>query len=234
MHRLIVLIAALTLGSSAQPVNNSTRTNAQKETAKPAWRWTVDERIAARHDAAAAADRVRATHPSAGGALRATSASESVDQVDFLSGRDHPELLMSWEIFDHMMRSAYADQPDVRSDYREVRARNLAAVGLSADFWARLEVLSAPYLSDTRQLRDLHKRPVTDAAVRKRISDESESLGVLLCRDRADAMAVARQAFGDKFDRFLYEGVAPSMGIAVTRGGVIPEAREREIERGCR
>src|SRR5436305_2081275 len=88
---------------------------------KPPWDWTVDERLAARHDPIAAAERVRSARRDGRIAAQAVSddgAQSPSDQVDFISGRDHPELLLSWEIFDTMASLAYADDPDARSTYR--------------------------------------------------------------------------------------------------------------------
>ena len=202
---------------------------------KPAWRWTLDERLAARHDPAAAHERLRAREQVSSMAKRGATANLTLpDQVDFISGKEHPELLLPWELFDNMMRMAYADDPEVRSIFREAKSSSLTASGLPPDFWIRLEAISVAYLSDSTQLRDLHKRRVGNAAVHRRIAVQSAGLENLKCRDRADAIAAARHEFGEKFDQFLYTGVAPSMFISIARLGQASQAREREIEGGCR
>ena len=204
---------------------------------KPPWDWTVDERLAARHDPNAAAERVRSARRDGRIAAQAVSddgAQSPSDQVDFISGRDHPELLLSWEIFDTMASLAYADDPDARSTYREAKAPGIAAAGLPVDFWDALQAISSAYLADQSQLRDLHKGAASNPEARRRIEVTTEGLEVLKCRDRAAAIAAARRKFGRSFDRFLYESAVANMFISTARGGLATEARDRETEEGCR
>lgn len=210
---------------------------ASAQSPKPPWRWTLDERLAGRDDVVAAAARLRDARMGEVSSLSksaSTSKQPTLDQFDFISGRTHPELLVPWELFDHMMEMAYADDPEVRSIFREAKRSSLASSGLPADFWDKLEAVSVAYLSDRRQTRDLHKRLVSDPAVKNRIRIQTASLENLKCRDRAMAIAAARQEFGEKFDRFLYEGIAPNMTIAVGRLGRISQTREHEIDGGCK
>lgn len=204
---------------------------------KPAWRWTLDERLAVINDPLAAAERLRVERGRRVSTLAKTAPTANFtpsDLGDFISGRDHPELLLPWQLFDNMMTMAFADDPEVRSDFREEMRPALASSGLPPDFWNRLESLSLAYLSDDRQLRDLHKRRVRDASVQRRIALQSHALENLKCRDRAAAIAAARHDLGEKFDQFLYVGIAPNMSSAVTHLGHITAAREHEIEGGCR
>ncbi len=173
---LFIALTSLTVPSRAQ-------------SPKPPWRWTLDERLSAINDPAAAAERLRVAQGRPGWPLakRAPNANPGPsDQVDFISGRDHPELLLPWELFDHMMKMAYADDPEVRSVFREAKSPALTGSGLA-----------------------------------------------LKCRDRATAIAAARLDLGEKFDQFLYVGIAPNMSIAIARLGQISQAREHEIEIGC-
>lgn len=209
---------------------------ASAQSPKPPWRWTLDERLAGRDDAVAATARLRDGRMGEVSSLAksvSTSKQPTLDQFDFISGRTHPELLVPWELFDHMMDMAYADDPEVRSIFRDAKRSSLESSGLPADFWDKLEAISVAYLSDRKQTRDLHKRAVSDSTVKNRISVQNASLENLKCRDRAAAIAAAHHDFGEKFDRFLYEGIAPNMTIAVGRLGRISPTREHEIERGC-
>lgn len=198
---------------------------------KPAWQWTIDERLTARNDPAAAAERVRS------GKRLSPSMTEvnlpMPDAVDYLSGKDHPELFMPWELFDYMAGMAYADKPEVRSIFREAKTPLIEANGLPADFWTRLEGMATGYLSATRQIRDLHKSTPRAVAVQQRIASQTAALQNLKCRDRAAAIVAARREFGSNFDRFLYQAIAPSMTITIGPEGRISGAREHEIERGC-
>jgi hypothetical protein len=203
---------------------------------KAPWRWTLDERLAGRDNAVAATARLldaRMRESSLLAKTASTSKQPTLDDFDFISGKTHPELFVPWELFDHMMEMAYADDPEVGSNFREARRSSLASSGLPADFWNKLEAISVAYLSDRRQTRDLHKRAVSDSALKNRIRIQTASLETLKCRDRAAAIAPAHQNFGEKFDRFLYEGIAPTMTITVGRSGRISPTREHEIEDGC-
>jgi hypothetical protein len=224
LHVLLIALASLTVPSSAQ-------------SPKPPWRWTLDERLAAINDPAAAAERLRVAQGGRVSSLAKTASTANLapsDQVDFISGRDHPELLLPWELFDHMMTMAYADDPEVRSIFRGAKSSSLTHSGLPVDFWDRLEAVSVAYLSDGRQIRDLHKKVVTDVAVKRRIAIQTHALENLKCRDRAAAIAAARKDFGERFDQFLYTGIAPNMSIAIARLGQITPELEHEIEGGCR
>lgn len=227
MKRWLILFGLMLLEVPTDAARNG------DQAPKPPWQWTLDERFAARHDPAAATERLRVAQTSSLAKTAPTANLPISDQVDFISGKDHPELFLPWELFDNLMTMAYADDPEVRSVFREAKSPSLASSGLPADFWNRLEAISVAYLSDGRQLRDLHKRSVSDAAVKRRIAIQRDGLENLKCRDRAAAIAAARHNFGEKFDQFLYAGVAPSMFISIGRLGQVSQAREREIEGGC-
>src|SRR5260221_14164245 len=193
---LFLLSLGMAMTTLAAPPEHDQATSAtalpHAQSPKPPWRWTLDERLSAINDPAAAAERLRVAQGRPGWprAKRAPNANPGPsDQVDFISGRDHPELLLPWELFDHMMKMAYADDPEVRSVFREAKSPALTGSGLAADFWNRLEAFSVAYLSDVRQLHDLHKRRVSDAAVQRRIELQSAALENLKCRDRAAAIA---------------------------------------------
>src|SRR5947209_10189497 len=170
-----VLLGVLLLGVSTNAATNG------DSAAKPPWRWTLGERLAVRSDPVAAAERLREAHSAqiaSGKKIAVNAAQTPSDQLDFISGREHPELLLPWEIFDHTMAMAYADDVTARTVFREVRDSYLLSSGLPTDFWSRLEILSRPYLSDSTQLHDLHRGAVTDAAVRRRIARETAVLEV--------------------------------------------------------
>src|SRR5258708_23716017 len=117
---------------------------------KPPWRWTLDERLSAINDPAAAAERLRVAQGRPGWPLakRASNANPGPsDQVDFISGRDHPELLLPWELFDNMMTMAYADDTEVRSVFREAKSPCLTGSGFAAAILNILEAFSIANLS---------------------------------------------------------------------------------------
>src|SRR4051794_36431467 len=78
---------------------------------KPAWQWTVDERLAARFDEAARNQRVdeyvaQRTARQGRHAALSTPAAPS-RPTDVIHGSAHPELLMPHEIFTLFTRAAY-------------------------------------------------------------------------------------------------------------------------------
>src|SRR5947208_1284214 len=100
MKRWPLVLVALLISASTYAAN------ATDPATKPAWRWTLDERLAARHDPVAAAVRLlELPAAQAAGRIKSTAAQIAPDQADFISGRKHPELLLPWEIFDYMMTS---------------------------------------------------------------------------------------------------------------------------------
>lgn len=200
------------------------------QAAKQPWQWTLDERLAARYDAPLAAARVAAARGGEVSASNVTNAAQG-RPIDVISGIRNPELLLPGEVFDYLMAMAFADDPDTRTLFREAKAKHVAAIGLPADFWDRLELIANSYLSDVRQNRDLHKKQPRAEATAERTRKITQALEQLKCRDRARAIADARQAFGYKFDQFLYVAIAPS--LTVTTFVATPAERVREIEGGC-
>jgi hypothetical protein len=208
---------------------------ALKQQAKKApWEFTLDERLTLRNDAVAASERVsraRANSSAPTSVRAASQATAAAEPVDIIWGGAHPELFHPWELFDDMMNTAFADDPHVRSTYREATAKLAEASGLPQDFWRQLELISGPYLSDWRQNRDLHRKLLPPGAERSKVRTLAASLETLKCRDRATAIAAARAAFGQSFDKFLYTAVAPGMSSSIYVR--MSDQRARSIEGGC-
>ena len=184
---------------------------------KAAWEWTVDERLAGRADGAAAHERVVANREKwKAPPVSAMSAGTSSQPYDVVLGAQHPELFLTYELFDNMAGQAFSDDSRMRIVYRETIERQRAAAGLPKDWLDRLEGLSASYLRSSKRVYDGER----DIASQE-----------LMCRDRFAAMTAARREFGPAFDHFLYSAVAPDMFIfAISK----PETDSlRRIEEGC-
>lgn len=185
---------------------------------KAAWEWTVDERLAGRADAAAARERVMANREKwKAPPVSAMSTATPSQPYDVVLGAQHPELFLSYELFDNMTRQAFSDDSRMRVVYRETIDKQRAAAGLPPDWLDRLEGLSASYLSTSKRVYDGERDPASQER---------------MCRDRFAAMTAARRDFGAAFDRFLYSAVAPDMFIfAISK----PDIESlRRIEGGCK
>jgi len=206
-----VLLCALPLHSQAKK--------------KPAWEWTLEERIAALTNPELARMRLGERRQ------RVQSTSTASPWVDSYDGKTHPELFLPHEVFEQLISMAFVADARITQGMREGFMPEVTRHGLPRDFWSRLETITTIYVADERALRDLHEsRDKQNPAQYERMrnlkyKDE--------CRTRADALAAARQAFGrERFDRFLYEVIAVSMFTATD---LLPDgARLRDAEEGCR
>ena len=198
---------------------------------KSPWQWSIEERIAARSDPRAAAERVaahesRSVKPS----KIAASSAGSGGAADVIDGARNPELLLPAEVFASLVRKAYLGD----GKYQERFAVERAASGLPADFWERLSVAAAPYISEiraqrARSLRAAHA-PAADMVV---IQEEERASSLARCLALADALESARAEFGaERFDRYLYSVAAPSIIILSDR--IDDVASLRRSAGGCR
>lgn len=168
---------------------------------KPAWEWTDDERIAARTNPTLAAIRVGSA---------SQGAPTGLQPADVIDGKRDSALFLPVELFESVVRHGFLDD-----GFREAFAHQIAASGLPADFWPRLERIADRYIDDLR-----------DA------SERSAALQPTLCGDRAAALAAARAELGPALDRFMYAYVAPSRKDIL---GDLPDAsRLTAMSQGCR
>jgi len=239
MQRYILTVLLLSLSANllALPPQNHDRGKARTETSTPSprqvWAWTLEERIAARTDAAAARERVR-------GAARGKAAANSTPDpelsptVDSFDGKGHPELFLPHEVFRTLIAQAFLGSSRGRELFRRGLRPEVQRHGLPADFWERLESLSAVYVADTFAEIDLG-----DGLRERSGADRARAAQALAlkqsdaCRSRAAAIDAARKQFGaERFDRFLYEVVAVNMFHVADR---LPDPELlRQHARGCR
>lgn len=146
--------------------------------------------------------------------------SESID------GRDHPELFLPMELFDHLL---YGLSPDSRRA-REAHAlwdSKVALFGYDVtQFWSSLQSVSQPYVDLSTEKR----RGRASAFVLKGTDGKQTLIQINrdVCAARIAALQRARSVFGaDDFDRFLYTIVAPDVSIATSGPG---ENRRVELQ----
>ncbi|MGH2628033.1 MAG: hypothetical protein ACRDHY_15445 [Anaerolineales bacterium] len=198
-------------------------------TAKAPWEWTTEERLAARFDPEQIAAR-RAE------ALAKQDEPGPVPAPGFavINGARNPELLLPWEIFQHLLAQGLNPLPPLQDEFRR-RAEALAPGGeLPANFWNRLRLAGGDFLAaaGTRRalIAELNRAPETARAA---ISAKIAAAGTGYCEKRVRALERARKEFGrDWFDRFLYQAAAADMGLIWPEAESWPE-QLRQAEVGC-
>ena len=193
---------------------------------KAPWLWTLEERIAEITNRERARERVaerRAQEP---------QASHDPRVVDDFNGRAHPELFLPVEVFEQLLRLTFINDTPATQELRDAWMPQVTGHGLPADFWDRLETISAAYVAETRAVTELLRteHQLLDA---KRRPDLLAARHDSVCRTRADALERARREFGrERFDRFLYEVIAVNMFSTYFDTPANPAALRR-VEEGC-
>lgn len=205
---------------------------------KPAWKWTVEERLAKRFDpegmAARERERVaereahRARIPSSTGSpLFDFEEPADGPRSDRIDGRKYPELYLPFELFIVLLDHGFPPDGQYTSELRGPIEERAAALGFGQDLWPRLEKAAAPLLELHREDERLHRSAPTSAPDLK---DDGRS--ILFCHTRARAMAAAKAEFGEEpFLRLLYEAVAPDLQIEFFPPGVAKDLHY--LEAGC-
>ena len=211
--KLSLLISAQSV--FGQPALDPDRDLRDVKAVKQAWEWDDGDRIAARMDSSAAAQRLQ-RHDKQRRRVSANSSAFTDDgakAIDIIDGSHDAHLFLPFELFDQLVRLGFADDPHTRSAYRESKDRQRQQTGLPPDMWERLDSLVAAYRSDRHRERDIAFSSLSERDRRL----ESERLELQLCRDRYVAMREANHQFGPAFKRFLYTAVAASMSSTIVR-----------------
>ena len=207
-----ILLLGMTAAQGAEPEKGSPR--------KPAWKWTLDERLAARFDpgAMAARDaelqaeeeaaRKRWSNLLAGEEAQMTGPPPATETID---GSKTPELFLPVELFSTLLNRGFPPGEE-REGPHEARSgieARAAALGFGRDLWHGLDKVVAPY---QRLLYDVERRsPLFAASDSKSEDPKRKEVSLRLCRARAQALEAAKAEFGEEtFLRLLYEAVAPN------------------------
>lgn len=231
----VTLAAGLTAiflagAAGAQAPDGSQTVRAQGKPAKPAWQWTLEERLAARFDpegmkrrAARESELAKKTAAQFGERFDIAPGQHSID------GKSEPEFFLPSELFDVLLSGAFHENALHQQEMRARLEERAAILGFGSDLWARLEKVGAPYM----RLRDeRHLRALT-AAARSEEFEDSERDRLMICRAKAKALADAKTEFGEQaFLRLLYETVAPTLSIGSQSEEGMAD-RLRYIEEGC-
>lgn len=189
---------------------------------KPAWQWTLEERLAKRFD------------PNEIAARKALSEKRTRELAAFpwpwddergevleLNGRDTPELFTPVELFIPLVEHAYPPDGQGQRLWRQMVEEDAAALGFGADFWQRLRRVAFPYI---KLFQEDYRIAIAEQLERGPAPPE------VICRARRDALDAALDEFGkEAFLRLLYEVVAPPKSTALLTPGSL-----RRWEGGCR
>lgn len=235
-HVVAVSALLLSLTVAAQTPPPETRT------AKPAWEWTLDERIVKRIDPAsiherAEAEREQNLKDGFTPEFHASIGMPNPPEHFIVEGRRDPELLMPFELFGSILQGVDADPEEPRGWRTRYRASIIESGWEEQFFWETLQEATAEYRKTRDERLALeYGAPSLPLAERRAATIKAEALGVPGCRLRAEALQAARQKLGpEKFDRFLYERVAPNIGVSSVFPFVSNEEwRLKYIEGGCR
>lgn len=184
-------------------------------------KWTDMERVDALMDHAAAVERVRRYMADLTTRHRDITAQEADAAVplDVIVGRRDPHLFFPADLLRQLVKLAYADDATIRTSYRESLEPQRVAKHLPADFWQRLEVITAAYRSDRARELELPESGLSEPDMRAAVDLNSQAL----CRDQRDALREANAVFGDAFPQFMYAAVAPSVTRIVLRNSTREE-----------
>lgn len=190
---------------------------------KKPWAWTLDERLAVRFDPLLIAERQAAEEAHAHAAGAHGPGPQRHDQHRYsIAGDRHPELLLPHELFDSLL-TGFAPDDQRRERQRASLRPAMIALGFEEEiFWAKLREAASRYL-------ETYAYPAPGAPV------ATPSRPYDLCHEAFVALSNARHVFGrERFDRFLYEAVAPATWVASSTTADDPAADLRFVAGGCR
>jgi hypothetical protein len=216
--------------AGAQAPEGSQQEKSQGKPAKPAWQWTLEERLAVRFDSEGMKRRVaREAESAKKTAARFGERFDIAPGQHSIDGKSEPELFLPSELFDVLLSDAFHENTLHQREMRPHLEERAAILGFGSDLWTRLEKVGAPYL----RLRDERNLRALAAAARSEEFKDSEKNGLMICRAKAKALADAKIEFGEQaLLRLLYEAVAPTLSIGFqTEEGLAD--RLRFIEEGC-
>jgi hypothetical protein len=207
---------------------------------KPAWRWTVDERLARRLDPEAMKARAEERAAEIKAFEKRFPAppqnffgaeAKNKQNVDTIRGEKHPELFLTIELFDHLLDMGFPFNGTGQQESRGLVEERAVALGFGRDLWSRLGRAVNPFLKMQRREEQFAQNGTLPSRSAGGSTMSPEALR--WCQARARAIAAAETEFGkEPFLRLLYSGVTPGFSItyAVSQGTA---DRLRYLEGGC-
>jgi hypothetical protein len=206
---------------------------------KPAWEWTLSERLKSRLDVSEIRRRaqVHLAELSEGSDKGHIQPNTSPKDFFYIDGSKNPELFLSYELMNALLRGISSDVETREATRRGYRGRIEQFGWNASEFWATIERISAGYtaLIDAQaKLQDQLFEPQT-LSQRDGLLAERAALHRSICQRRAAILRSARAAFdAGEFDRFLYMAVAPYLSVSSDIPQASESAKLQQLEEGCR
>lgn len=133
-----------------------------------------------------------------------------------LDGRTSPELFLPIELFRNLLTGL--SNPDGLAALTEAYGATAARLELPPDLLTQVLTVADDYMKRDARIQTLNRQLSTGAAGSgTELAAERDSLSRLQCAALFGALAQARQRYGRaRFDRYLYEAVAPGMVVLTT------------------
>ncbi len=187
----------------------------------PIWMWTLDERVAIRHE--------RLVSQRSESLVQSSQAGASDKRLS-IDGQTNPELFMPIELFNALLQGLAEDE-QMRGVSRQTLGPGIRAFGFEEEaFWTKLDEATAAYRDQVRA-----RSRGEWSKTRSELSQEHAptQTDIKLCRARVATLESLRNLFRTEgFDRFLYTVVAPTISIGTEVDYNDPE-HLLSIERGC-
>jgi len=232
----LMLLIIPAFAAAAQPADGPTKGNSPK----PAWKWSVDERLSRRFDPkyrkaraearAAKLNEIKKRFPALTDDLSAGEL-KGQQNLDTIEGETNPELFLTYELFDQILVMGFPPNGMNQQESRRLIEERAVALGFGQDLWDRLERAAAPFLKLQRREEQLARNGLLPSRSKDGTKMSPEAL--LWCRERARAIAAAKVEFGEEpFLRLLYAGVTPGFGLTYVFDPGDAD-RRRYVEGGC-
>jgi hypothetical protein len=178
---------------------------------RPAWEWSLEERIDAR------------------------LAAEKGGEVQVVDGSEHPEWLLPMELFERALNAATSTlTDDAENDPRQAYRARLQKLGIDEqEFWSVLAKVGGDYGRLRKRTVDV-ERLLPDAAPgeRQNLQETLSELRWRQCTERAKAYRAAGTLLGPRhLDQILYQVVAPGLSMVMSQHYSAHDLRA--MDRGC-
>src|SRR4051812_3335976 len=161
----LMLLLLPALAAAAQPAGSLIKGSPSK----PAWKWSVDERLAKRFDPESMKARAEARtaklndfekrFPAPADDLF-TGALKNQQNVDTIEGETNPELFLTFELFNQLLVMGFPPDGMNQQESRRLIEERAAVLGFGQDLWGRLERAAAPFLKLQRREEQLARKGV--------------------------------------------------------------------------
>ena len=206
---------------------------------KPAWTWTLPERLKSRLDTDEIRRRaeVHLAELSEGSGKGHIQPNALPKDFFYIDGRRNPELFLSYELMNALLRGVSSDV-ETREATRRGYRRRLEKFGWNpSEFWATIDRITAGYAAVIDEEAAIQTRlsEPQPPSQRERLLAAQAALQRSICQRRAAILQSARAAFdAGEFDRFLYSAIAPYLSVSSDLPQVSESAKLQQLEEGCR